>query len=79
MEDFEAYLQPKLGQLSSKHVLVADVERRYAQVDQAKKGLYQTTGLLIRVYKAHVEWQRVLFLALVYGMFFVAMNGLFGY
>jgi hypothetical protein len=79
MEDFVAYLQPKLGQLPSNPVLVADVERRYAQVDQAKKGLYQTTGLLIRVYKAPVEWQRVLLLSLVYGMFFVAVNGLFGY
>lgn len=79
MEDFIAYLQPKLGQLPSNPVLVADVERRYAQVDQAKKGLYQTTGLMIRVYKAPMEWQRVLLLALVYGMFFVAVNGLFGY
>jgi hypothetical protein len=40
MEDFVAYLQPKLGQLPSNPVLVADVERRYAQIDQAKKGLY---------------------------------------
>jgi hypothetical protein len=80
MEDFVAYLQPKLGQqVPSNAVLVADVERRYAQVDQAKKGLYQTTGLLIRVYKAPVEWQRVLLLSLVYGMFYVAINGLFGY
>jgi hypothetical protein len=79
MENFVAYLQPKLGQLPSNPVLVADVQRRYAQVDQAKKGLYQTTGLLIRVYKAPVEWQRVLLLTLVYGMFFVAINGLFGY
>jgi hypothetical protein len=79
MEDFVAYLQPKLGQLPSNPVLVADVERRYTQVDQAKKGLYQTTGLLIRVYKAPVEWQHVLLLSLVYGMFFVAVNGLFGY
>jgi hypothetical protein len=79
MEDFVAYLQPKLGQLPFNPVLVADVERRYAQMDQAKKGLYQTTGLLMRVYKAPVEWQRVLLLSLVYGTFFVAVNGLFGY
>jgi hypothetical protein len=58
MEDFVAYLQPKLGQLPSNPVLVADVERRYSNVDQAKKGLYQTTGLLIRVYKAPQEWHR---------------------
>jgi hypothetical protein len=79
MEDFVAYLQPKLGQLPFNPVLVADVERRYAQIDQAKKGLYQTTGLMIRVYKAPVEWQRVLLLDLVYGMFIVAVNGLFEY
>jgi hypothetical protein len=79
MEDFIAYLQPKLGQLSSNPVLVADVERCYAQVDQAKKGLHQTTGLLIRVYKAPQEWQRILLLALVYEMFIVAINGLIGY
>jgi hypothetical protein len=60
-------------------VLVADVERRYANVDQTKKGLYQTTGLLIRVYKALQEWQRILLLGLVYGMFIVNVNGLFGY
>jgi hypothetical protein len=76
MEDFVAYLQPKLRQLPSNPVLVADVERRYAQIDQAKKGLYQTTGLMIRVNKAPVEWQRVLLLDLVYGMFIVAVNGL---
>jgi hypothetical protein len=34
---------------------------------------------MIRVYKAPVEWQRVLQLDLVYGMFIVAVNGLFGY
>jgi hypothetical protein len=79
MEDFVAYLQPKLGQLPSNPVLMADVERRYAQVDQAKKGLHQTLGLLIKVYKAPQEWQRVLLLDLVYGMFIVAINGLFGY
>jgi hypothetical protein len=79
MEDFVAYLQPKLGQLPSNPVLVADVERRYAQIDQAKKGLHQTTGLLIRVYKAPQEWQRVLLLDLIYGLFIVAINGLFGY
>jgi hypothetical protein len=55
MEDFVAYLQPKLGQLPSNSVLVADVERRYAQVDQAKKRLYQTTSLMIGVYKAPME------------------------
>jgi hypothetical protein len=79
MEDFVAYLQPKLGQLPSNPVLVADVERRYANVDQTKKGLYQTTDLLIRVYKAPQEWQRVLLSGLVYGMFMVNIKGLFGY
>lgn len=79
MEDFIAYLQPKLGQLPSNPVLIADLERRYAQVDRAKKGLYQTIGLLIRVYKAPQEWQRILLLDVVYGMFIVAINDLFGY
>jgi hypothetical protein len=79
MEDFVAFLQPKLGQLPSNPVLVADIERRFANMDQAKKGLYQTTGLLIRVYKAPQEWQRVLLLGLVYRLFIVSINGLFGY
>lgn len=79
MEDFIAYLQPKLGQLPSNPVLIADVERRYAQVDQAKKGLHQTIGLLIRVYKAPQEWLRILLLDVIYGMFIVAINGLFEY
>jgi hypothetical protein len=79
LEDFVAYLQPKLGQLPSNPVLEGDVERCYAQIDQARKGLHQTTGLLIRVYKAPQEWERVLLLDLIYGLFIVAINGLFGY
>jgi hypothetical protein len=54
MEDFVAYFQLKLEQLPSNPVLVADVERRSAQINQAKKALYwQTAGLLIKVYTQH--------------------------
>jgi hypothetical protein len=39
MEDFVAYFQLKLEQLPFNPVLVAGVERRSAQINQAKKAL----------------------------------------